>query len=428
MRNTKIGGAAVAAIASTAMLAGCTSGGTDSGSDGPISLRMLTWTSNPDQLAVFQELADEFMADNPNVTKIDFESVTAADMPTVITTQLLAGDPPDISWLAIDDSRYFMESGVLMDLTDTLKSSDGYDFDDLIPSFYADWSDDDGLYGVPMSTSSRAMYYNADLFAAAGVPNPNEMIEAGTYDWEHFAEAAKAIADTQGRPGFVIDDSKWTGIVPLMYAYGAKPWDNGSPQTCTMDSPETIDALTLLHNMIYRDKSVPPVTTTSNFWGGEAGAISAYLSSAKLLSDASFNWGIAPTPPGPGGVTQQLGQTSFVVFKTGKHADVAADFLAYLTKKDSAEKLSQFFAPPRTSLLTAANLHAAIPTLSEEQLDPLVEATLGDSSVAPVPNTGSRANLALNEALDQFYYQPDADVAEAMASVCEKLNPALVIG
>jgi multiple sugar transport system substrate-binding protein len=180
--------------------------------------------------------------------------------------------------------------------------------------------------------------------------------------------------------------------------------------------------------MIYRDKSVPPVTTTSNFWGGEAGAISAYLSSAKLLSDASFNWGIAPTPPGPGGVTQQLGQTSFVVFKTGKHADVAADFLAYLTKKDSAEKLSQFFAPARTSLLTAENLHAAIPALSEEQLDPLVEATLGDSSVAPVPNTGSRANLALNEALDQFYYQPDADVAEAMASVCEKLNPALVIG
>ena len=132
--------------------------------------------------------------------------------------------------------------------------------------------------------------------------------------------------------------------------------------------------------------------------------------------------------PVVGSVTQQLGQTSFVVFKTGKHADVAADFLAYLTKKDSAEKLSQFFAPARTSLLTAENLHAAIPALSEEQLDPLVEATLGDSSVAPVPNTGSRANLALNEALDQFYYQPDADVAEAMASVCEKLNPALVIG
>lgn len=429
MTHRRFARAAVATVAASALLAGCAAADSGGGSnEGPVSLRMLTWTSNPDQLAVFEELADEFMAENPNVTAINFESVTAADMPTVITTQLLAGDPPDISWLGIDDSRYFIESGVLMDLTDSLKNTPDYDFDDLIPMYYADWSDEDGLYGVPMSTSTRVLYFNADMYAAAGVPNPNEMIEAGTYNWENFAAASKAIADSQGRFGFVINDSKWTGIVPLMYAHGASPWDYGSPQTCTMTSPENVEAMSLLHRMIYTDNSVNPPTTTTNFWGGEAGAEAAYLSSARLLAEATFNWGIAPTPPGPGGQTQQLGQTSFVVFKSGKNADVAAAFLAHLTKKASAEKLAQFFAPARSSLLTAENLSAAIPVLSAEQLEPIVEATLGDSRVAPVPNTGARANLALTEALDQFFYDPSADVVEAMENVCAKLNPALVIG
>lgn len=426
MKKRKYWFGAVAAVATATLLAACATG--DSGADdGPVSLRMLTWTSNPDQLAVFQEIADEFMAENPNVENIKFETVAAADMPTVISTQLLAGSPPDISWLGIEDSRYFIEADVLMNLTDVLKSTPDYDFDDLIPSLYEDWATDEGLFGVPMSTSGRAMYYNADLFAAAGVLNPNEMIAEGIYDWEHFSEAVKAIADTQGRPGFVISDTKWSSLVPLMYAYGASPWSEDA-ETCTMDSPEMVDALSLLHDMIYKDESVPPVTTTSNFWGGEAGAISAYLSSAKLLKDATFNWGIAPTPSGPAGSTQQVGQTSFVVFKSGKNADVAADFLAFLTNKGSAEKLAQFFAPARTSLLTTETLHAAIPLLSEEQLAPLIEATTGDGKVAPVSNTGGRANVALDAALNEFFYQPTADVESAMTDVCGKLTPALSFG
>lgn len=426
MRNRRIWCSAAAAIAATAMLAACGTGTTDGSSDGPVSLRLLTWTSNPDQLALFEEIADDFMAENTNVDKIEFESVSAADMPTVLTTQLLSGSPPDISWMAIEDSRYFIEAGVLADLTDVLKDSPDYDFDDLIPSLYEDWTTEEGIFGVPMSTSGRAMYYNADLFAAAGVPNPNEMIAAGTYDWETFAAAIKAVSDTQGRPGYVLSDVKWSGLVPIMYAYGASPWSEDA-QTCTMESPEMVEALSLVHKMIYEDKSVPPVTTTSNFWGGEAGAIAAYLSSAKLLEDATFNWGIAPTPSGPAGSTQQIGQTAFVVFEAGKNAETAADFLAFLTNRESAKKLAQFFAPARTSLLTTETLHAGIPILSEEQLAPLVEATTGDGKVAPVSNTGGRANLALDAALDEYFYQPTADVATAMTQICEKLNPALVI-
>jgi hypothetical protein len=73
-------------------------------------------------------------------------------------------------------------------------------------------------------------------------------------------------------------------------------------------------------------------------------------------------------------------------------------------------------------------LHAAIPLLSEEQLAPLIEATTGDGKVAPVSNTGGRANVALDAALNEFFYQPTADVESAMTDVCGKLTPALSFG
>src|SRR5690554_2486513 len=107
-RQTKQRLAVAAAMVMLTSLTACSGEAQGPGPAEDISLRMLTWTTNPDQLAVFEEVANAFMAEHPEVVEISFESTAAADMPTVLTTQLRAGDPPDISWLAIEDSRYFI--------------------------------------------------------------------------------------------------------------------------------------------------------------------------------------------------------------------------------------------------------------------------------------------------------------------------------
>jgi multiple sugar transport system substrate-binding protein len=422
MVKKKVWQSAVAAIAVAGMLAGCT--GAPSDASGKISLRVLTWTANPDQLDVFNGIAADFMAANPDVVNVEFESVPAANLPTVLATQLSAGSPPDVSWLGIEDSKQFIDAGVLVDLEPTLKEVEGYDYDDLIPSLQAHWQNADGLFGVPMSTSGRAMYYNADLFAAAGVPNPDEMMAAGTWDWEHFAAAAKAITDATGEPGFAIEDTKWSALVPLMYAFGAMPW-NDDATSCTMTSPEMTAAMELYHKMIFEDKSTPLPSQQTNFWGGQAGATSTYISSAKKLADATFNWGIVPTPSGPGGDKQQVGQTSWVAFNGAKHADAAARLVAFLTNQDSQTKLSQFFASTRDSLLNTKVLHDAIPVLTEEQLQPLVDATKANGDVAPISKNGGTTNAALDSALNEFLYEPDAEVPTALQQICGKLDKAL---
>jgi len=313
-----------------------------------------------------------------------------------------------------------------MNLEPTLKKTKGYNYDDLIPKLQSEWADGSSLYGVPMSTSGRAMYYNADLFKAAGLPLPTEMVKNGTWTWPNLEKAAAQITKVTKKPGFVVETKDWSELVPIMYAYGASPW-NKKANTCTMTSPGMVDGMTLLHNMIYQDKTtpLPGEGASGNFWTGGAALDSNYLSRASLLEKAKFNWGLVPTPTGPGGSKTQLGQTAWVAFKASKHQELAAELVAALTTRESGRALSPFFASTRKSLLTASVLHDANPSVSEQELEPLVEATKQDGAVAPVSNNGTATTNALNSALNAYLYKDGADVKKAMASVCTQLKPAL---
>ena len=54
------------------------------------------------------------------------------------------------------------------------------------------WCDGDDVYAIPFSTSPFIMIYNADLFAEAGLKDPNEYVAEGTWTWETFRECMKA--------------------------------------------------------------------------------------------------------------------------------------------------------------------------------------------------------------------------------------------
>ncbi len=55
-----------------------------------------------------------------------------------------------------------------------------------MPAAMAQMKQGDNLWGIPFSTSPTGIFYNADLFAAAGIPNPDEMIAAGDWTWDNL--------------------------------------------------------------------------------------------------------------------------------------------------------------------------------------------------------------------------------------------------
>lgn len=436
MRTPRWGRWIAVLAAGTLTLAAC-GGGDDgddeTGSEGPVDLRMVVWTPNEAHLAILNEIADDFVAAHPDeVSSIAVETTpTGENYRTVVTTQISGGDAPDVGWLGEVDALDFIDLDGLVDLGPTLHDDEDYKVDDLTPSAMELWSDGDAVYGVPFSTSPAGVFYNADLFAAAGIPTPDEMYAGGTWTWENLAVAAKTISDSQQVAGFYIApylnfDQNWQFLSHVTYAYGGAPWNEDGTE-CTFDDEGNAEALTLLHDMIYRDGSYPTPGEVVDFAAGNAAMVDTFISMANTLESAPFTWGLVPLPSGPetsGGETAVIGQSAVVAFAEGDHPELAAEFVAFMTNEENSRKLSEFFPSIRTPLVNADTLAAANPVLTPEQLQNVVVEGIEHGRLSPthvgMGEIATEGRIGL-EAL----WQPDADVQAALAGVCDRIGPLL---
>ncbi len=418
--------------ASTAMilaagLAACAPSSDGGGSDAAssdVSLRVIVYTSNPDQLALLDSIAEGFVEQNPEVSEVKFESISATDLDTKLTAELGTSEAPDASWMTVVNSRRYMDAGALVNLAPALSEAEGYDVDDLIPSLTEEWTDGESVYGVPFSTSTQVLYYNSDMFRAAGVATPDEMIEAGTWDWENYRKAAAVVADSQGVPAYAPTFDNVELLFPLMYAYEASPW-NAAADKCMADSDEMVDALSLLHDMMYIDKSTTVPGQSANVFDGSAASSIAYLSSASLLADASFEWGVVPTPDGPTGSHPTVGQSAFVAFEKGNHPELASKLVAHLTNAANAGELAAHWVPSRESLLTAEQMSERQPLLTVEQFEPIIDGTISSGKIVPVSRNGGAAQGVFLTELNEHVFTPGIDVSSALAEVCGPVQDAL---
>jgi multiple sugar transport system substrate-binding protein len=430
-RRRLLAGALAAGVALTA--AGCGGGGgsTSSADDkGPISLRMTVWTSNQDQLNLFNQIGDEYKKSHSNVTGITFDPLPFASYTTALTTQIAGGNPPDLAWIFEKDAPDFVASKALTDLTPTLKSTAGYKYDDLAPATTKLWASGGKLSAFPFSTSPFAVFYNADMLAKAGAPDPAQLVASGQWTWQNAEQAAAKVSASQpGKYGMVIRDFDykiWDNLASLWAGYGAHPW-SADGKTCEFTSQPMVDAMTLFHNGVYTDKAFPPPGTTADFFAGDSAMTITQISRAASLKGSSMKWGLVPLPAGPAGSQQLVGQAGIGVFAKGKHPKAAADFLAFMTNPDNSAKLAQYFPPPRTSLLTASTLKAANPLLTEQQLDSVVVKGIETGAVKPSHVNYAKIDDAVRGAIDKFY-QPGADVKASLDGVCKAVQPLLGAG
>ena len=210
---------AVAAIATAALLSigaltGCSSGG---GSEG--DKVTLTWWHNgtgEPLLGFWQDVADEFEADHPNVT-VEVSAFQNEELQrTLIPNALRSNEPPDLfqQWGAGE-----LAAQVRADQVKDI-SADVQDQIDAIGGAVAPWQVDGKTYGLPFNFGIEGFWYNKDLFAQAGAEVPTTLDELYT----------------------AIDKLKAAGIVPIAVGAGDKwpaahYWYNFALKSC---SPEVL--------------------------------------------------------------------------------------------------------------------------------------------------------------------------------------------
>lgn len=386
---------------------------------GSVDLRMTVWTSNEDQLALFDSIAESYQADHPEIGSITFESLPFADYNTTLTTQIAGGNSPDLAWMG-DLSKDLIASDALVPLTDALEATEGWNYDDLLESVTAEFTVDDQLYAYPFSNSPFALYVNTDLLAQAG-----QTFDPEGLTWDQVSTIGGAVNAATGKGGFVIRDfdySSWNTLATVWTGWDAAAWSEDG-KTCTFDSPEMVDAFQFLHDAIFVDKSMPGPGTTADFFAGDSAFTIAQVSRAALL-DGSFAYDVFPLPEGPAGTYSVIGQAGVGVLSSSPHVQEATDFLAYLTNPDNAELLAQYFPPPRESLLTGEKLAENNAKLTADQLQSVVVDQV--PGAVTLPNHTNPAEIAQKgkAALDAMWVA-DADVEAVLGTVCDAIQPIL---
>ena len=160
------GGAASSAASETASTAASTESG-----DSAVTLNWAIW--DKDSTAYWQALADGYMESHPNVT-IEMTDLGSTDYMTQLATQL-AGGNGELDVLSIKDIPGYsnlINLGMLEPMNDKL-TTPTEDFGGVLEQLTAE---DGNFYAVPFRSDFWVVYYNKDLFDAAGVDYPtNDM-------------------------------------------------------------------------------------------------------------------------------------------------------------------------------------------------------------------------------------------------------------
>ncbi|MEO9299897.1 ABC transporter substrate-binding protein [Devosia alba] len=390
-----------------------------------VELRMTIWSANEAHLAMFNEIAEGFMASHPNVS-VTFEPIPFDNYTTTLTTQIAGGNAPDLAWILETTAADFVNSGALAPLTEAFTATEGYDFADVSEQATALWTRDGQLYAYPFSTSPFAIFANNDVINTAGARTPAALIEAGEWTWDSAFATAAAVAEN-GQTGLVVRDFKyqtWQNLATIWRGWGASPWSEDG-KTCAFTEQPMVDAMTAIHSAIFTDAAMPGPGEDIDFFAGETGMTITQISRASLLpKENPFDWDLVPLPAGPAGDYAVVGQAGVGAFAASPNAETAVAFLAYMTNAENSQKLAQFFPPARTSLLNATALAATNPLLSPEQIESVVISGIANGTVLPGHTNFAQIQQTVRAGLDALWVA-DADVPAVLASVCDSVGPLL---
>ena len=166
------GGSASSTAGETASAAASTASG-----DSAVTLNWAIW--DKDSTAYWQALADGYTAAHPNVT-IEMTDLGSSDYMTQLATQL-AGGNGELDVLSIKDIPGYsnlINLGMLEPMNDKLTTPTA-DFGGVLEQLTAE---DGNFYAVPFRSDFWVVYYNKDLFDAAGVDYPTNDMTMEDYD------------------------------------------------------------------------------------------------------------------------------------------------------------------------------------------------------------------------------------------------------
>lgn len=246
---------------------------------------------------VIKQMVDDF---NKSQDKIIVKEVYNPDMYPGLMKNLQAdvasGKSPSIAMIGYNYLDYFDQNFKYAQPTQLEKDSDkdkDYLEKNFLPNVLSLAKVGDKQVGVPFSISAPILYYNPDLFTAAGLDPQN-----GPKTWQDVKEDAKAIHDKTGNYGFYMQEyqDNWA-TQGLLTSNGAQILKD---KKAVFASPESTEAYQLYQDMVIKDQSALHIAADegiASFYSGKVGMLLG--TSAKIgtvTKSSNFNVMACPFP------------------------------------------------------------------------------------------------------------------------------------
>lgn len=312
------------------VLAGCTGAAPNAGNDDPNTIRfMIGQPEDPADLELTKQDLAKF--EEETGIRVELDVIPSENVRTIVQTQLRSGDGPDV--FGYDTGPGFAgalaKAGLVYPLTEAYAEYEWpvYEFAKERVTFEGE------IVGIPNDIETVGLYYNASLFEELGIAKPESLSD--------LMDACETIAGEGLVPIALSDQEGWQGghylsviLSSLVGSAGMEALING---TQSWDSPEVVEALTILRDM-NADGCFPPSPVAIGYDNANAlfysGQAAMNLTGSWLVQDTERNVEFEvgyipfPAPDGPGIFSGGLGAGLFINAAT-KKADAAIAFLDY---------------------------------------------------------------------------------------------------
>lgn len=380
-----------------------------------------------------QRMIERFTAEHPNIHV--FYTPDPEQLDEQMMADFQAGTAPDVLAGCCEFFPAWAQAGNLLDLRPFVAADlDRATIQDWDPAQYSALFTRDGLqFALPKYHGALALFYNADLFDAAGVDYPDR-------SWDHDDYAAALARLT--RPAGAGAPAIWGGMIDIAWdrlqvhvnAWGGHFVDPADPTRSWMDRPETLAALGWIRDRMWVDHSlagpldVKNQATRDAFAAGQLATVEEGSWALKdILDKASFRVGVAPMPAGPARRATLATTDGFAIYAHTAHHEAAWDLMKYLTGPEYGLAMaeSHLLQPARASLVSAwvDLVRASYPKAARDlDLNAFAEGHVeGYSVTAEVFANMSEARQIAREAWQQIFVLGQAPVT-SMQDVSEQIQ------
>lgn len=294
-----------------------------------------------------QNIISGFEATHPNI-EIKAQQIPYDELHRKLIVSIAGGQAPDLVRMDIVWVPEFAHMGALVPLNEEFSDFSGYPelfYEGPLSTCY--WKGN--YYGLPLSTNTRVLFWNKEMFEAAGISSP-----PSTYT--DFLNVARTLTkDTDGdgdidQWGVALGGTYPWAILPLFWNAGGAVTDPDiTKATGYLNSQESIAALESIVNL-YKDGAIAPTIIGAGVGTYEGYAKNQY---AMILSGP---WGYpilqgqfpekeihaSLVPAGIDGKSRSvIGGEDIVIFKQSKNKSAAWEFVKYMVTEDSRLKMAK---------------------------------------------------------------------------------------